>query len=139
MNTKEIDYLRLMFGHAKQSYKIALSMVGDSTKLNRFLLKWVDVMESMMDYMESPSTDHFKAIVSDISPLVYIPVLTIADSFIETLLDRRHDDKQALALKDEFNEIIDLINIEDPIVLKEKLIDRINILAPLLGHTRIKT
>ncbi len=83
MNSSEIEKIRGLSQEAQHSYMCAASIVGLDTILNKVLLKWSDIIESILNFEEDNTKETFDTIISDIAPLIYAPIFAIAESFIQ--------------------------------------------------------
>ena len=83
---------KLLVREAKHSYAVLLGFIGNpDTDCNRMLLKWPDVIDSLLENDE-------KKFCEDISVLIYQPLVVLAEALAQILRDKIDNDLGDLKL-----------------------------------------
>ena len=122
-----LQKLKMLVREAKHSYLVASSMTGHPD-LSKILLKWADVNDSLITFQEGDGS--VDDVIKDISPIIYIPILAVAESYCEILKQKKCSEAYIIGnnidlVKDQFDSL-------KPVVSKNKLIDLINELCPAM-------
>lgn len=126
MNQSEIGKIRSLIQEAQHSYMCAASIAGIDSMLNRVLLKWPDILDSVLKFEENNNKENFNMIISDISPLIYAPMFAVA----EALIHKNIINDQAREFNAKLAELKLAINVSDPVHIKNEIIKIVREIDP---------
>lgn len=79
-----IDKISKLIEEAKDSIKLSIGYLGPDPRIGFMMFKWPDVAGSLVCLLLDDSNEVYNKVIKDIEPLVYEPLIAIAESMCKS-------------------------------------------------------